>query len=158
MEPKLISNQVYEAIQVPTLEEDMPSKSTILYANRYAGVQEVEMTDPELVDLINSSIGMAGSNVLVQLKQKMEKFRNGPWYIDSMDGVVYIHNRKLNQESVTNYIYQQENGELLSVSFNMVEVFKPFAGIKSMFDSYNIRFFIIFRFNFSRFSFKIRKI
>lgn len=135
MEPKLISNQVYEAIQVPTLEEDMPSKSTILYANRYAGVQEVEMTDPELVDLINSSIGMAGSNVLVQLKQKMEKFRNGPWYIDSRDGVVYIHNRKLNQESVTNYIYQQENGELLSASFNMIEVFKPFAGIKSMFDA-----------------------
>lgn len=135
MEPKLISNQVYEAIQVPTLEEDMPSKSTILYANRYAGVQEVEMTDPELVDLINSSIGMAGSNVLVQLKQKMEKFRNGPWYIDSRDGVVYIHNRKLNQESVTNYIYQQENGELLSASFNMIEVFKPFAGVSSFINS-----------------------
>lgn len=135
MEPTLISNQVYEAIQVPTLEEEAPKKSTILYANRYAGVQEVDMTDPELVDLINSTVGMSGPNVLIQLKQKMEKFRNGPWYIDSKDGVVYIHNRKLNQDSVANYIYQQENGELLSVSFNMIEVFKPFAGFKGFINS-----------------------
>ena len=39
-----------------------------------------------------------GKNVLVQLEQKMKGYTNGPWYVDSRDGVIYIHNRKYHEE------------------------------------------------------------
>lgn len=131
MEPKLISNPVYEAMQPATLSREPVAKSTILYANRFSGVGEIKMIDEELISVMNSTVGGAGNNVLVQLKKKMSTFRNGPWYIDSRDGAVYIHNRKMSQESVYTYIYQSENGEVLYASFKTVEVFKPMAGIAS---------------------------
>lgn len=129
MDSRLISNQVFENIQVPTLEEEPKAKSTILYANRYSGISEVDLTDPELLSVINSTVGVSGNNVLVQLKNKMATFRNGPWYIDSRNGVIYIHNRKHPEDSVYQYIYQHENGEVLSASFRMVEVNSPIAGL-----------------------------
>lgn len=131
MEQKLISNHVYEAMQPATLSREPVAKSTILYANRFSGVGEIKMTDEELISVMNSTVGGAGNNVLVQLKKKMSTFRNGPWYIDSRDGAVYIHNRKVSPESVYTYIYQSENGELLYASFKTVEVFKPMAGVAS---------------------------
>lgn len=129
MDKKIISNPVYEAIQPATLTREPVAKSTILYANRFSGVGEKPIEDPELLAVLNSTIGGAGNNVLVQLKKKMASFRNGPWYIDSRDGAVYIHNRKMSTESTYTYIYQSENGELLEASFRTVEVFKPLAGV-----------------------------
>lgn len=131
MDQKIISNPVYEAMQPATLSREPVAKSTLLYANRFSGVGEIKMTDEELISVMNSTVGGAGNNVLVQLKKKMATFRNGPWYIDSRDGAVYIHNRKVSQESVYTYIYQSENGELLYASFKTVEVFKPMAGVAS---------------------------
>lgn len=129
MDPILISNPVYDSIQVPTLEEEPSAKSTILYANRYSGINEVELQDPELLAIIESTVGLSGNNVLVQLKNKMATFRNGPWYIDSRNGVIYIHNRKYSRDSVYQYTYQYENGELLSASFRMVEVRSDISGL-----------------------------
>lgn len=129
MDKKYISNPVFEGLQVPTLEEGPRAKSTILYANRYSGISEVELTDPELKSVIEGTVGTAGNNVLVQLKNKMATFRNGPWYIDSENGVIHIHNRKHPESSVYQYIYQYENGEVLSASFRMVEVSSPIAGL-----------------------------
>lgn len=129
MDQKLISNPVFQGLQVPTLEEEPRAKSTILYANKYSGISEVELTDPELLSVIESTVGISGNNVLVQLKNKMTTFRNGPWYIDSENGVIHIHNRKHPKDSVYQYIYQYENGEVLTASFRMIEVSSPISGI-----------------------------
>lgn len=122
--PVLVSNAyIMEAVQPQTLEEPV-GKSTILYANRFAGVQEVDVQDPTLLEILNSTIGTSGNNVLVQLNQKMKAYPGGPWYIDSNDGVVHVHNRKFTNKTAHVYTYMAEPGEVLSASFRIVEVYK----------------------------------
>lgn len=115
MEQQIISNKVYESLQVPT-ENTRTTTGKVLYANKYSGVAEVAMPE-DLKALIDSDFGLVGKNILVQLEQKMKGYTNGPWYVDSRDGVIYIHNRKFNEEPVCTYTYQCEQGEVLSVSF-----------------------------------------
>lgn len=122
MEQRIISNKVYESLQVPT-ENTRTTTGKVLYANRYSGVAEVAMPE-DLKALINSDFGLVGKNILVQLEQKMRGYTNGPWYIDSRDNVIYIHNRKFHEEPVTVYTYHGENGEVLSVQFSTQKVTK----------------------------------
>ena len=122
MAKQIISNKVYESLQVPT-EQSRNTTGKILYANRFSGVAQVAMPS-DLKSLIDSDLGLIGNNILVQLEQKMKGYANGPWYIDSRDGVIYIHNRKFTQEPEYTYIYQQENGEVLRVSFTMQKITK----------------------------------
>lgn len=122
MAKQVISNKVYESLQVPT-EQSRNTVGKILYANSFSGVAQVPMPE-DLKALIDSDLGLIGNNILVQLEQKMKGYPNGPWYIDSRDGVIYIHNRKFTQEPEYNYIYQSENGEVLRVSFTMQNVTK----------------------------------
>ena len=124
-----ISNKVYESLQVPT-EHVRTTTGKVLYANRYSGVAEVAMPE-DLKALIDSDFGLIGKNILVQLEQKMKGYTNGPWYIDSRDGVIYIHNRKFHEEPVTTYTYQGENGEVLSVHFSTQKVTKRVKAILS---------------------------
>ena len=122
MEQQIISNKVYESLQVPT-ESTRTTTGKVLYANKYSGVAEVAMPE-DLKALIDSDFGLVGKNVLVQLEQKMKGYTNGPWYVDSRDGVIYIHNRKFHEEPVCTYTYQGENGEVLRVSFATQKVTK----------------------------------
>ena len=122
MEQQIISNKVYESLQVPT-ENTCTTTGKVLYANKYSGVAEVAMPE-DLKALIDSDFGLVGKNVLVQLEQKMKGYTNGPWYVDSRDGVIYIHNRKFHEEPVCTYTYQGENGEVLSVSFATQKITK----------------------------------
>lgn len=122
MEQQIISNKVYESLQVPT-ENTRTTTGKVLYANRYSGVAEVPMPE-DLEILMNSDFGLVGKNILIQLEQKMKGYINGPWYVDSRDGVIYIHNRKFNEEPVGIYTYQGENGEVLSVSFSTQNITK----------------------------------
>lgn len=122
MAKQIISNKVYESLQVPT-EQSRNTVGKILYANSFSGVAQVPMP-ADLKALIDSDLGLIGNNILIQLEQKMKGYPNGPWYIDSRDGVIYIHNRKFTQEPEYNYIYQSENGEVLKVSFTMQNVTK----------------------------------
>lgn len=122
MAKQIISNKVYESLQVPT-EQSRTTTGKILYANRFSGVAQVAMPS-DLKSLIDSDLGLIGNNILVQLEQKMKGYANGPWYIDSRDGVIYIHNRKFQEEPEYNYIYQSENGEVLRVSFATQKVTK----------------------------------
>lgn len=122
MAKQVISNKVYESLQVPT-EQSRNTTGKILYANRFSGVAQVAMPS-DLKSLIDSDLGLIGNNILVQLEQKMKGYANGPWYIDSRDGVIYIHNRKFQEEPEYNYIYQSENGEVLRVSFATQKVTK----------------------------------
>lgn len=122
MEQRIISNKVYESLQVPT-ENTRTTTGRILYANRFSGIAPVAMPD-DLRNLIDSDFGLVGLNILIQLKQKMKGYRNGPWYVDSRDGVLYIHNRKFHEDPVYTYTYQGENGEVLKVSFAMQNITK----------------------------------
>lgn len=122
MEQQIISNKVYESLQVPT-ENTSTTTGKVLYANKYSGIAEVAMPE-DLKALIDSDFGLVGKNVLVQLEQKMKGYTNGPWYVDSRDGVIYIHNRKFHEEPVCTYTYQGENGEVLRVSFATQEITK----------------------------------
>lgn len=122
MEQQIISNKVYESLQVPT-ENTRTTTGKVLYANKYSGVAEVAMPE-DLKALIDSDFGLVGKNVLVQLEQKMKGYTNGPWYVDSRDGVIYIHNRKFHEEPVCTYTYQGENGEVLRVSFATQKITK----------------------------------
>lgn len=122
MEQQIISNKVYESLQVPT-ENTCTTTGKVLYANKYSGVAEVAMPE-DLKALIDSDFGLVGKNVLVQLEQKMKGYTNGPWYVDSRDGVIYIHNRKFHEEPVCTYTYQGENGEVLRVSFATQKITK----------------------------------
>lgn len=129
MEQQIISNKVYKSLQVPT-ENIRTTTGKILYANRYSGVAEVAMPK-DLKELIDSDFGLIGKNILIQLEQKMRGYDNGPWYVDSRDGVIYIHNRKFHEDPVTTYTYQGENGEVLKVSFATQKITKNVKAILS---------------------------
>ncbi len=68
----IISNQAYEAIQVPT-EVTPEVQGTILYANQFSGIGQVGMPD-DLAEVLNSNLGTIGNNVLVQLEAKMAAY------------------------------------------------------------------------------------
>jgi hypothetical protein len=112
---KLISNQVYTSIQQPSTSI-IESTGTIIYANSYSGREVVAMPE-EYATALNRDYGEIGTNVLAQLKKKVQQFPDGPWYIDSLDGILYIHNCKFNEPSRATFEYQAGNGEVLSVSF-----------------------------------------
>ena len=114
MNTTIISNPVFQSIQYGEGYES--HTGTILYANKYAGVSQVDMPD-DIKKILDSDIGSVGTNPIVQLKNKLAALPNGPWYIDCRNGILYIHNKKFKEDSVHNYIYQSENGEVLSLTF-----------------------------------------
>lgn len=116
MDQTLVSNQVFDKIQEPT-EYHSILNGTIIYANKYMGLPEVPMP-PDWVDHLDAQGGGIGNNPLIQLEAKLKDMADGPWYIDDRDGILYIHNKDFQADSVHTYVYQQENGEIISVSFS----------------------------------------
>lgn len=116
MDQTLVSNQVFDKIQEPT-EYHSILNGTIIYANRYTGLPEVPMPQ-DWVDHLDAQGGGIGNNPLIQLEAKLKDMADGPWYIDDRDGILYIHNKDFQADSVHTYVYQQENGEIISVSFS----------------------------------------
>jgi hypothetical protein len=115
----LVSNKVFQAIQpYQTIKE---VTGTVVYANKYADVAEVPMPDWIRV-ILDSDAGTVGTNPLIQLKGKLEYLADGPWYVDSRNGMVYIHNKKFREDSIHTYVYQSENGEVIRVSFETQRV------------------------------------
>ena len=114
MNTTIISNPVFQSIQSGEGYES--HTGTILYANKYSGVSPVDMPG-DIKSILDSDIGSVGTNPIIQLKNKLAALPNGPWYIDCRNGILYIHNKKFKEDSVHNYIYQSENGEVLSLTF-----------------------------------------
>lgn len=114
MNTNIISNQVYQSLQVGEGYES--TTGTILYANKYSGVSPVDMPD-DIKSILDSNLGSVGTNPIIQLKNKLAALPNGPWYIDCRNGILYIHNKKFKEDSVHSYVYQSENGEVLSLTF-----------------------------------------
>lgn len=110
----IISNPVFQSIQYGEGYES--HTGTILYANKYSGVSPVDMPG-DIKSILDSDLGSVGTNPIIQLKNKLAALPNGPWYIDCRNGILYIHNKKFKEDSVHNYIYQSENGEVLSLTF-----------------------------------------
>ena len=114
MNTSIANNPVFQNLQVG--EKHGSTTGTIIYANKYSGVSPIAM--PKAIkDILDSNIGTIGTNPIIQLKNKLAALPNGPWYIDCRNGLLYIHNKKFNEKPVHNYVYQSENGEVLSLSF-----------------------------------------
>lgn len=123
----LISNQVYQKIQ-PATDPVKETTGTIIYANRYAvGVNPTAMPE-DYKQALNSDYGEVGNNILVQLRQKVQQFPDGPWYVDSKDGILYIHNRKLQEPSRATFEYAAGDGEVISVMFETQYIKKSIQG------------------------------
>lgn len=137
MNQKLISNQVFDSLQQPLMSSEPPALSKILYSNQYSPIGETDIQDDNLRRILENNEGLSGNNVLIQLKNKLKSFEDGPWYIDCINGIVYVHNRKYPEAPVYAYNYQYENGELLSASFRVVEVVRPLEGIKKVLNAYD---------------------
>lgn len=114
MNTTIISNPVFQSIQYGEGYES--HTGTILYANKYSGVSPVDMPG-DIKSILDSNLGSVGTNPIIQLKNKLAALPNGPWYIDCRNGILYIHNKKFKEDSVHNYVYQSENGEVLSLTF-----------------------------------------
>lgn len=103
-EVSLLSNKVYQQMQPPSNIVDYePPVGTIIYANQFSGIAKVDMPK-ELKDIFNSDYGEVGNNVLVQLEQKVDALPDGPWYVDTRDGVIHIHNQKKLQAPIHSYV------------------------------------------------------
>ena len=114
MNTSIVNNPVFQNLQVGEKHES--TTGTIIYANKYSGVSPIAM--PKAIkDILDSNIGTIGTNPIIQLKNKLAALPNGPWYMDCRNGLLYIHNKKFNEKPVHNYVYQSENGEVLSLSF-----------------------------------------
>lgn len=114
MDTTIISNKVFKNIQPGTGYAS--HTGTILYANKFSGLPQVSMPD-DIKKFLDSNLGSVGTNPLIQLKNKLAALPGGPWYIDCRNGMLYIHNKKFNEDVVHNYTYQAENGEVISLSF-----------------------------------------
>lgn len=131
MNQKFLSNQeVFNSVQPATIKVEPDFKSTILYSNQFASENPISPTG-ELQQILDSQIGSAGTNVLVQLKQKMLALAGGPWYIDMINGIIHIHNRRYTTKPSSYYAYQSENGEVLSANFRLVDVYKNHGSMRS---------------------------
>lgn len=123
---RLISNPVFQSLQPPTKVVDTKS-GTILFANKFSGIQEIAMPE-DLKEILDSDFATVGNNPLVQLNNKMSAYPGGPWYIDSKNGLIYIHNRKFNEDPVYEYSYQSDNGELINANFTTQNVTRDMSG------------------------------
>lgn len=70
MEQRIISNKVYESLQVPT-ENTRTTTGKVLYANRYSGVAEVAMPE-DLKALINSDFWVSWQEYLSSIRTEDE--------------------------------------------------------------------------------------
>lgn len=123
----LENNIVFESIQPCLLDLVNSSNSEILYANGFSGTSSVAMPE-DIANLFKSDFGMVGTNILVQLENKMKGVPGGPWYIDSRNDCIYIHNRNFQDLPVYTYEYLVGSGELLDVSFKTNYVKKQVQG------------------------------
>lgn len=131
---QLVDHKVFQQLQ--TAPTDHPTgQGTIIFANSFTGTP-VEMNEEVRHALTSESI-FIGNNPLVQLQKALERVDKGPWYIDCRGDVLYIHNKPYSIPPVHNYVYAQENGEVLSMSFKTnYRTRSVGVGATSSFDNY----------------------
>ena len=110
------NHPVLESIQPCLLDLINSTTSEVLYANEFSGLPKVNLPE-ELVSIFESDFGLVGTNVLIQLENKMSGVPGGPWYLDSRNSCIYIHNRNFQDIPVYTYEYLANSGELIDISF-----------------------------------------
>lgn len=108
----------------------------VLYCNGLGGLSKVEM-DPSLDYLLNTPSPIRGNNVLAQLKVLFRSYPNGPWYIDCINGIIFIHNSKFSDEPVTEYTFKDEPGEVLSVNISLQDKHIPSKSDTTVLDQFS---------------------
>lgn len=112
---QLVSNPCFYELQAPDASKLPQTKSEILYANKFSGL-DIPMAS-ELRELFGSNeMNLTDINIRSQISHLLDQFdgENGPWYIDGVNGTLHIHNRRIADPSFV-YRYQDENGEVLKV-------------------------------------------
>ena len=77
------------------------------------GTEMITAYLPETVATCNIIVGNQ-LNRLGQLKEVAWAMKNGPWFVDSVDDKIFVHNQNVNGAVTKIYTYAGGNGELLS--------------------------------------------
>lgn len=93
----------------------------VLYCNGLGNLDEYSYNLPEdiFIALNKPNTGIPGSNIFSQLNYIFKSIEGGPWYIDSLQGNIFIHNKNFEDQPRHVYTYKQENGEVISATFNL---------------------------------------
>lgn len=118
MNPNVINNPVYEK-PVDVNINLLGDTGKILYCNGFGGLNKIENLPTEMLEALNTE-NISGSTILMQLKTLFNnKVADGPWYIDLINGVIFIHNRNWTDPVLENYTYYQEHGEVIRVDLSL---------------------------------------
>lgn len=116
---ELANHPVFQSVQAskPIIDN---TKGTILFSNGLDDTPDIDQLPDDLRAILNTSNGVAGNNVYSQLNNIFKNIPGGPWYIDSIQGIIYVHNRDFEDTSdVPDYTYKDENGEFIRASFSL---------------------------------------
>lgn len=102
----------------------------VLYCNGLGGLSKVEVVDPLLKAKLSTPSCTRGNNVLIQLREILKDYPDGPWYVDCINGIIYIHNSKFEDTSTDTYVFKAEPGEVLSVNISLQDKHEPKKGSK----------------------------
>lgn len=116
---ELANHPVFQSVQASKSIIDN-TKGTILFSNGLDDTPDIDQLPDDLRAILNTSNGVAGNNVYSQLNNIFKNIPGGPWYIDSIQGIIYVHNRDFEDTSdVPDYTYKDENGEFIRASFSL---------------------------------------
>lgn len=118
MKDTVLNNPAYEK----PIEVDinlMGDTGEIIYCNGYGNLEKIDRLDPKLKSRLENTNILQGSTILMQLKNFFKLEPGGPWYIDLVNGTIFIHNRNWSDPVIQDYTYYQEHGEVLKVTFSL---------------------------------------
>lgn len=125
---KLIDNPVYQS-PVRVNMDLLGSTGTTLYCNGLGGLEKVDNLDSDLREMLENTKQLPGNTILIQLKNFFKTVAGGPWFIDLVNGILFIHNRNWTDPIIHKYTYYQEHGEVLSASFSLQDKFQGKARV-----------------------------
>lgn len=120
---KLIDNPVYKSPVKVNLNL-LGDTGTTLYCNGFGGLEKIDNMDEDLREMLESTKQLPGNTILIQLKNFFKTVAGGPWFIDLVNGILFIHNRNWTDPTIHKYTYYQEHGEVLSASFSLQDKFQ----------------------------------
>lgn len=116
----MATNKVYESIQEVTEPTSRVEGVEVYVPNKNIFEGEFSGTEGDSVLLSNKKLASyrmvigTDRSLYGLLKKNKDIFPNGPYFLDSRDEGVEIHNHKFNQSAKYVYTYMGGNGELLS--------------------------------------------
>lgn len=120
MDKQYLDHPVFKSIQPASSNRDLfGDGGEILFSNGLEGLPSVKNLPEDLQTILENNLHINGTNLFSQLNTAFKEVEGGPWYIDSLNGILFIHNENFEDTPFTTYTYQYENGEVLSVTFGL---------------------------------------